>query len=68
MIDVEAYRLLHEGRHEAGFDRGEPVTANASEPGFDDFLRQLPSVIHGFRMDDKSWRMVVNQPEHESSS
>jgi hypothetical protein len=68
MIDAEAYRLLHEDKHQANYDRGEFVTANAGEPGFDEFLKQLPSTIHGFRMEDKSWGMMPTQYEHNSSS
>ena len=55
MVDVEAYRLLHDEKNQAEPDRGELVTTSPDTPGFDDFLMQLPSTIYGFRMDDKSW-------------
>ena len=55
MVDVEAWRLLHEDKNEPVPERGDVVAADPDKPGFDDFLRQLPSTIYGFRMDDKSW-------------
>lgn len=57
MVDVEAYKLLHEETKTADAEEGALVFAEPGEAGYDDFLFQLPSTIHGFRMDDKTWGM-----------
>ena len=61
MVDVEAYRLLHEAKGQAQPERGEIVAVSPDKPGFENFLRQLPSTIYGFRMDDKAWGMITTQ-------
>ena len=59
MVDVGAYRLLHDDQKQVEPEHGEPVFANPEGPGFDDFLLQLPSTIYGFRMYDKAWGKIV---------
>ena len=53
MVDAQAYRLLHHNKDEPG----EITIVPSEEERFDSFLRQLPSTIPAFHMDEKLWRM-----------